>query len=706
MERRRSPMGPPRASLGHWVIAAIFAVAVAWGMRTWLDRKAVQSSQTATLSWDAGVARQLDPSLASATDPAVATAQSILSDSVVAKLARSAPLPSSAATVRIGEFRSRLQLRQSSGDSLQVGFRDASPEQAAQMANAVADALVAGAPASAPAAAAAPPPVTAPPAAPVKPPVTHAAGNKSDALAHALGQLEAELSQTQKKVDGLNYGTWDRREHAGEPSSYRESKQQQLMTAQVGAALKEVADLRAEPANGGAAQESLRRIQDALFSVWPASRAYKGARSPADFRGFNAAGVNASRLREERAQFAHAVDVVQKEQEAVRRLEPAEAPQPAQSASESPAAQPASPPSSSGVTPPITESEILKSPAESPFQLVRPAGTPVRSPQWPPVLAGLFGAGLYLAVAGSRRRRDEEDYETEYVSESAEEPSHSITPSKPLRPADFFGNAEEQPADTSVSADPSRMITPAKPARLAEFFGKAEDRLADTSESAEEPSRMITPGKPARLADFFGKAEERPADTSESTEEPSRMITPAKPARLADFFGKAEDRPADSSERAEEPSRMSTPGKPARLADFFGKAEDRPADTSERTEEPPRPTPSAKPIRSADFFGSADARPAEVILPERTPDPPPDLEKNSEVSYEGNPMTGDAMKRPFREEVVAEEGDPDPWVDTMMKTLSETSIGRMFDKPSAQDQEENADADSRQRPIHPNRLAG
>ncbi|MGC2499777.1 MAG: hypothetical protein WA374_18680, partial [Acidobacteriaceae bacterium] len=123
MERRRSPMGPPRASLGHWVIAAIFAVAVAWGMRTWLDRKAVQSSQTATLSWDAGVARQLDPSLASATDPAVATAQSILSDSVVAKLARSAPLPSSAATVRIGEFRSRLQLRQSSGDSLQVGFR-------------------------------------------------------------------------------------------------------------------------------------------------------------------------------------------------------------------------------------------------------------------------------------------------------------------------------------------------------------------------------------------------------------------------------------------------------------------------------------------------------------------------------------------------------------------------------------------------------
>jgi hypothetical protein len=555
-------MGLLRAPLGHWIIAVIFAVAAGWGVRAWLNHRATQSTETATLSWDASVARHVDPTLADAAEPAVALAQSILSDAVVDGLARSASLPVSRAA-RIGEFRSRLELRQSSASLLQVGFHDANPEQAEKTTNAVAGALIAGtsAPASA-SAPVAPPHAEKPPAAPVKAPVADPPSAAKTALASALGQMGTELSATQKKLDGLNSGTWDRREHAGESSSYRESKQQQLLTAQVGAALKEVADLRADPANSGKAAESLRRIHEALASVWPASRSDRSARSSAVFMGFNAAGVNAGRLREERAQFTHALDVVQKEQAAAQRLEPVEAPKPpapTQSATESAAAEPASL-APSEAAPPIAESEIPKSPEENPFGLLRPAGTPVHSPLWPPVLAGFCCGLLYLGAAASRYRDNEEDEEAEYADEGAVASQRLITPAKPMRPAEFFATADARPAESSATVE-------------------------------TRPAEIVLP--------------------------------------------------SPQIERAEPPEKLHEEKSPS------------------------------------------------VI--------------DHEIS-----MAADDQKTPFREGMATDHREGDPWIDNIMKSLSETSIGRMFETPTDADQEAGPEAEAERRRLsnRPGRLAG
>lgn len=572
----------------------ILAAGVAWGTHAWLASKSIQSEQTATLSWDAAVARHMDPSLADATEPALATAQSVLNDAVVASLAQPARLTSSGGAARIGEFRSRLELRQTSSDQLQVGFRDPSPERAVATANRVAEFLATGTSglpttaATSEPAPSAPAAARAPQAVPQAPPKTSAASAGSGALAHSLEQLESELSATESKVDGLSSTAWQRREHP-ELSSYRESKEQQLLTAEVGSALKEIADLRGNSANGPA-QEPLRQIQDALRSVWPASRADKTARGPADYSGFNAAGVNAGRLRLEREEFAHAVEVVQKSQRAVQRMEPEPTatpePQPTESApaappvaaqsAQAPAAAPAASPSSSV---PIAESEIPQPPAEVPFHLLRSAGTPARNPLWPPIVGGACCALLYLMIAGSRYRQDEE--EEEFTEESFADSQRMITPAKPMRPANFFESSDPRPPDSGETAEP----------------------------------------------------------------------------RSSSFFESAPPRSTDSSERVEPP-------------------------------------------------------PAEIVLP-RPQIEPPDLpgssrdERSSDVRVQEITVNADETKRPFRESGVSEERAADPWVDNIMKSLSATSIGRMYEKPASADRQGDPKVvDGQGLSIHSDRLAG
>jgi hypothetical protein len=560
MEKRRSPAGLLRAPLGHWAVAVLFALAVALALRAWLEHQAVQTAQTATLSWDAAVARHQDPGLADTADPAVAMAQSILSDSVVDGLAQSASVPLNARATRIGEFRSRLQLRQPSATLLQVQFRDDNSERAEKATNAVAGSLTAqpSAPAETPAAVA-PHPIETPPALQAKPSAPAPATPSTNVLAQSLGKLDTELSAAEKRVDSLSSETWDRKEHAGEPSSYRQSKQQQLLTAQVGTSLKEVADWRADPANAGAARESLRRIQDALLSVWPASRAYKGSRDSAVLRGFNAAGVDTGRLREERAQFAHAVEVVHKEKEAVQRQEPAaSAPPPVSPASESSATAPADAPAVP--TPPIAESEIPKSSTESPFRLLHPAGEPVRAPVWPAALAGVCGGLVYLGAAAFRHKEDEVD--EEYADDGAVETQRLITPAKPLRPAEFFANADPHPAE----------IAPRPAARFAEVAARPAEVDPHPAEVALPPPRI----------------------------------------------------------------------------------------------EAPDPPPSAP-----------EADPPEIVI------------------------AAEDQRLPFRE--VDEEAGGDPWVNNIIKGLSETSIGRMFESQASKDQQENRDSETDR---HPDRLAG
>src|SRR5581483_5785554 len=118
----------------------VLAVGAAWGVRAWLVHDGTQSAQTAVLSCDLAAADRVDPSLASAIEPAAALGQSILRDEVVDGLAKVADLSASTRAARIGEFRTRLTLRES-GQMLAVQFHGDNAERSAQTANAVAAVL-------------------------------------------------------------------------------------------------------------------------------------------------------------------------------------------------------------------------------------------------------------------------------------------------------------------------------------------------------------------------------------------------------------------------------------------------------------------------------------------------------------------------------------------------------------------------------------
>jgi hypothetical protein len=130
--------------------------------------------------------------------------------------------------------------------------------------------------------------------------------------------------------------------------------------------------------------------------------------------------------------------------------------------------------------------------------------------------------------------------------------------------------------------------------------------------------------------------------------------------------------------------------------------------------EPYRLITPSKPIRPPDFFGIAEERPPEIVLPDpriEGPDPPASLhdEKSSDASVQEIVVPAGETRLPFREEVVGEDREGDPWVDNIMKNLSETSIGKMFESPASTDQEADREAEAeaeRRRLSHPDRLAG
>ena len=81
--------------LGQKFFAVLLAIAVGAGVFTWQHRRAAQSTNAAVLSFDPSAAQQIDPGLVQAAQPAVALAQSILTDPVVATLSKPAFLSSS-----------------------------------------------------------------------------------------------------------------------------------------------------------------------------------------------------------------------------------------------------------------------------------------------------------------------------------------------------------------------------------------------------------------------------------------------------------------------------------------------------------------------------------------------------------------------------------------------------------------------------------
>ncbi len=504
--RQRSTTVPP----GHKLIAVIIAVAAGWGVYSWFSYKAMQSARTAELSFDAATARTIDPGLGDAKEPAVALAQSILDDQAVVGLSKQAYLASSAMNSRIGEFRSRLDLAQPSARVLDVRFHDADPARSQATANAIANALAAWKPsaatttapagASQPAAPSAPPstPAEAPPAAATNAPSVRRTVQPDHSLSDALGALEAELAATNRQLDRLSENSErtrsGRRPHSGSPSSYNESKQQQLLRAEVKTAQKKLDHLQVQYANYDPAagiEARFAEIRQALASVWPASHA--------GTRGFNAAGVSASQLRRERAELSHVVAVVERERHAIQRAESA------QGVSESDVAVPKSSPSGNGSTagsavpspsastsgsaaptpatvpsqPTPSQAAVL--PLKNPLQLARLALPVSPVSPWPAVAAGVLCGLLYLGAAKWRyRSAPYEDYLVENTVVSAPHPQRFITPDAPV-----------QAADTSVTkADSSENRSEAAPAasspRQRAFF------TFDPAPLENAPSRLET----------------------------------------------------------------------------------------------------------------------------------------------------------------------------------------------------------------------
>jgi hypothetical protein len=197
--------GPVRSSvpLGHKLMAVVVAVA-ACGSYTFRHYREAQQVSAASLSFDFAQVQQQDSGVTDAPHPTVILAQSILSDSVVAKIIPPADLAASSVGLAIGEFRTRLELSQTTSGILRIHYRDPDPVEAAATANAIARALAAWAPSTT---STLPPAATAPPApasdaatqhasVAVQPALAPAAAaqHASDAgpsLAAALGELHA-----------------------------------------------------------------------------------------------------------------------------------------------------------------------------------------------------------------------------------------------------------------------------------------------------------------------------------------------------------------------------------------------------------------------------------------------------------------------------------------------------------------------------------
>lgn len=130
------------------LIAAGIGVVIGSGFSIWLRHQMTQPAMPAVLSFDADTARQAEPWVMKAHEPAVAFARSILSGDLGGEFAQARV--SFAGEMRTAaEIRSHLQMAQPSAELLEVRYLDHQESSAA--ANAVAKMLAAWSPALAPA---------------------------------------------------------------------------------------------------------------------------------------------------------------------------------------------------------------------------------------------------------------------------------------------------------------------------------------------------------------------------------------------------------------------------------------------------------------------------------------------------------------------------------------------------------------------------
>lgn len=464
----------------HFLFAIALTLIVAGAGCVWMSAKALQTA-TAVLAFDPEKAQHLDTGLLSTREPAVAMADSILSDATVAELAKQADPASPKTAARVGEFRAALELTQPSAEELQVRYVDAVPARWAAMLHA--DALNIGLTASAgnanavahalatwnPAQAAVPPPA-AQPQSPVTPSASQSEATPAAAaqpvpqpaavshpIADGLGEVASQLVATDRELDQM--GGEGRHGRRSAESSYMQSKQQYLLKARVSATARKLDQLGTQ----GAAEEVKTRLdeaRDAVHSILAGGHTNYGRGRR---YGFNGAGTSAGEVRRERAALRDAIDVVKRDRQAIERIESAQAdaeakeptaaagnssqttPSPAATATSSvgapaagastSAATSASGPASAAT--PVQEQNLPPagmtgwpsvSGASNPLSVVQLAG-PMAPPRlWIPIAIGVLCGLVYLGLAALANRRAVMD---------ELEPSFSgrlITPAGPFHP--------------------------------------------------------------------------------------------------------------------------------------------------------------------------------------------------------------------------------------------------------------------------------
>lgn len=525
--------------LGHKFFAILLAAAVAAAGCAWLIDQSRRSASTAVLAYNPALAQSVDSGIASAKDPAVALADSLLNDQAVANLTKQAHLASSTPAGQIGEFRSDLQLTQPSALRLEVRFQAADSSQSMAVVNAVAHSLAASNPASGATAAPSAPPqsASAPSASPVQPsaPANQgqstppAAANAASQptppdqaltdhpLSEALDKLGAQLSATDQRVERLAAG--------GAYDS--ESRQQSLLRTEVREARRTVGDLRGQYATELAdpnISARLNEIQQALDSILSGGRRH----------GFYAVGVSRRELSAERSELRQAISIVNEETKKVRLAEgahpaanaqpnaaaasataPAAAPATAaQSSSASPSPAPAAKQSSPsgiqeqniGSTP--AASHAQQQPSQNPLSIVRLAAPTPRPPLWPAIVAGVVCLVLYLGIAAfAYRRRGSDDLYLEVSSA----PQRMITPPDPVRihesaaappePPDFERGPRQRAAFVFQPAPPEKPAASVeKPAAPAEKPPAPAMSPAAPAEHAAAPVQAGNPAPPVEAA--------------------------------------------------------------------------------------------------------------------------------------------------------------------------------------------------------------
>jgi hypothetical protein len=187
------------------LVAAGIAVVMGSGLFVWSRYSATPPATTAVLSFDAGAVRQAEPGImnANAKEPAVAIAQSILSDEVVGELAKQAGVPFTGSKSDAAKFRSRLDMAQTPASLLRVNYKDTDQKLSAAVANAFANMLVAWTPTPDVATA-----TSAPgrPGAPLAGPAFAKSGHqrpRSHSWSPPLRELEMQLAVTNRKLTAL-----------------------------------------------------------------------------------------------------------------------------------------------------------------------------------------------------------------------------------------------------------------------------------------------------------------------------------------------------------------------------------------------------------------------------------------------------------------------------------------------------------------------